>query len=188
MLKILWSLSFVTSIMSVPIQVLAGLSQSQIDTWYENCKSAKPRRTSPYVVQSLRLGLNVRVPEGYYLIWKDPFGRRDGDLTIVKQERFIGQQCADEFNALHGKMGQGFRGSRYGTLLIYEGAPRVPAQLSLPVVSRVSTNAGIASIHGGRSTYMATIIHPMSRKKITIESFRHPQSAIEETIKHLSFF
>ena len=194
MLKLSFALTILALLALTPTKAAADLSQSEIDSWYENCKSAKPRRATPYVVQSLKLRLNVRVPKNHYLIWKDPFKRRDGDLTIVNQERYIRQQCMDEAVALHGARKFG---SRYGVLLIYEGPPRNEykfassgsgGRFALSIVSKVSTQGSEVVIYGAGRTYVTTILHPITKKKITLDSWSHPQSTIEETVKHLSFF
>ena len=78
-------------------------------------------------------------------------------------------------------------GSRYGELMIYEGPPRDDTR-RWPFVSKVSTQSGEAVIYGGRKTYKTTILHPITKKKITLDSWSHPLSTIEETVKHLSFF
>ena len=171
-------------LMFTPKRAAAQMSRSEVNSWLGKWISEKPRRIQPYSVQSLKLRLNVRVPKNHYLIWKDPFKQRDGDLTIVKHERYISQQCLDELNALHGVPKFG---SRYGVLVIYEGPPR-DEMTRLPFASKVSTQSGEAVIYGGRRTYKTTILHPITKKKITLDSWSHPRSTIEETVKHLSFF
>ena len=162
----------------------AQMSRSDANIWLEKCISEKSRIIQPYSVQSLKLRLNVRVPKNHYLIWKDPFKQRDGDLTIVKHERYITGQCQNELSALHGVPQFG---SRYGVLLIYEGPPR-DETTRMPFASKVSTQSGEAVIYGGRRTYRTTILHPITKKKITLDSWVHPRGTIEETVKHLSFF
>jgi len=169
-----------------PSRAAAQMSRSDANSWLEKCISKKSRTIQPYSVQSLKLRLNVRVPKNHYLIWKDPFNQRDGDLTIVKHERYITDQCQDELSALHGVPKFGFR---YGSLIIYEGPPRGEMnRTELPFASKVSTQSGEAVIYGVRRIYKTTILHPITKKKITLDSWTHPRSTIEETVKHLSFF
>ena len=194
MQKLPFLLSIFSLLVSTPTRAAAQMSPPEVNSWLEKCISAKPRRIQPYSVQSSKLRLNVRVPAKHYLIWKDPFKRRDGDLTIVNQERYISQQCSEELSALHGVP---IWGSRYGVLLIYEGPPRDEykfvssgsgGRFALSIVSKVSIKGSEAVIYGSGRTYVTTILHTITKSKITLESWSHPQIIIEETVKHLSFF
>lgn len=145
--------------------VVAGVggsrwSQRQLNDWYTRCKSLKPRRKNTYRVQVSRLGLSIKVPKGYYLIWKDPFKRRDGDVTIVNQDRYIGQQCSDEMWALHGV---GMRGSTYGALLVYEGDHR--EKLNGIHCEDVVSFGSKFKVFCARAQRWTTLVHPITNGK-----------------------
>ena len=156
------------------------MTAEQTREWYERCISLKPKVNEAYRVQDAILGLSIKVPSGYYLVPKDLSKGGYVDLTIVNHDSYISNQCIHERWLLYGTPK---RGSTSGVLLVYEGELR--DGLSGIYCDDVVSFGEAYKVFCNRANRWTTVIHPITKRKITLDGWSIPLETIVKTANNL---
>ena len=157
-----------------------GLTSEQAREWHKRCISFKPKMNEAYRVNDAILGLSIKVPSGYYLVPKALSKSGYIDATIVNHANYVSNQCVHERWVLYGIPK---RGSTSGLLLIYEGEPR--DGLSGTYCHNVVSFGGAYKVFCNRANRWATIVHPITKRKITLDGWSIPLEVIVKTANNL---
>lgn len=156
------------------------LTAEQAREWHKRCISSKPKMNEAYRAQDAILRLSIKVPSGYYLAPKDLSKGGNADLTIVNYSSYISNQCIHERWLLYGipKLG-----STSGVLLVYEGKPR--DGLSGTYCDDVASFGETYKVFCNRASRWTTVIHPITKRKITLDGWSIPLEVIVKTANNL---
>ena len=156
------------------------LTAGQAREWHERCISLKPKINEAYRGQDAALRLSIKVPSGYYLVPKDLSENAYIDVTIVNHSNYISNQCIHEGWVLYGIPK---RVSTSGVLLVYEGEPR--DGLSGSYCDDVASFGEVYKVFCNRANRWTTIVHPITKRKITLDGWSIPLEVIVETANNL---